>query len=102
MSAISPTMTCISQAITIGPGLASDTFHFLKYGDYGDYYPSNISAVDVPDMVNTFLAATKKTGWNLVVERLGYSTTALNNKLMLNELNNLIQRVEQDLWRLLQ
>jgi outer membrane protein assembly factor BamB len=73
-----PGLSCASQPLVIGPGLARPSFHIVQYADYGLLYPGGArpgeraDVWDAPDRTAAHAARTAKLGANLMVDRLGW------------------------------
>ena len=67
-----PGMTCVAQAIEIGPGAGPRSLDLIQYGDYGETFPS-AKAWEAPDVVARDLARKRLLGFDLFVDRLGHS-----------------------------
>lgn len=70
LGVVAKDMTCVSQAIDIGPGVRKNRFHLIQYGDYGAVYPT-ANSWEAPDLVAAHVSRMAKIGMNLAVDRLG-------------------------------
>jgi outer membrane protein assembly factor BamB len=70
-----PGLTCVSQALQIGPGMNDQPFRTIDYGDYGLTFPTKFgqTAWDAPDSVAAHLDWAQKLGFNFFVDRLGWN-----------------------------
>ena len=73
ISAAAPGLTCAPQRIVIGPGVQEPAFFITRYGDYGNVFPPQPQPWNAADVVAAHLERTRKLGFNLMVDRLGWS-----------------------------
>src|SRR5207249_11870491 len=71
LSVTAKDLTWVSQPLVLGPGKGPAPFHFMHYGDYGQFYPS-AGIWEAPDLAAAQAARMQKLSINLLVDRLGH------------------------------
>ncbi len=71
---VAPGLSCAGQNLNIGPGTFDKIFQTLLYGDYGGLLPETRD-LDSSDLVAANVERMHRLGFDMVVDRLGDSTT---------------------------